>query len=387
MVEEQPLLALRNVSKSFGGVNAVQGITFDVGAGESVGLVGPNGAGKTTLFNCVCGQLRNDGGSIEFEGRSLRGLPTYKRARLGIGRTYQRAEVFADMTVRDHLMVAERARSRTGRLWKDLCGMSRPTDEECDKVDSTMRARRAHRAGGHARLGLGTRQLPPGRAGPGAGGVNDPGLFATFGLPQTVAAAAGPGTGPMTPAARRAWPADGARLLEPSVSSALAQCLAVTPEIWPRPTPCRDWDLRMLLRHACESLAAFGEGIEAGRVGLDPAAEDGDLAADPARAFRDRCLPAAGRLDRPRPPAPGRRHRRLPAGGQRHGRCGSPRGRRPRVGRVPGVRTAPADPARPGHRPAGDSPGAGPHTTSARCSRRRSPRRLRPAPATGSPPS
>jgi len=138
MAEQQPLLALREVSKSFGGVNAVQGITFDVRAGESVGLVGPNGAGKTTLFNCVCGQLKNDGGSIEFEGRSLHGLPTYKRARLGIGRTYQRAEVFADMTVRDHLMVAERARTRTGRLWKDLCGMSTPTDEERAKVESTM---------------------------------------------------------------------------------------------------------------------------------------------------------------------------------------------------------------------------------------------------------
>jgi uncharacterized protein (TIGR03086 family) len=92
----------------------------------------------------------------------------------------------------------------------------------------------------------------------------------------------------MTPAALAAWPADGARLLEPAVSYALGVVLAVTPEILPRPTPCRDWDLRMLLRHACESLAAFGEGIEAGRVGLDPAAEDGDLVADPARAFRDR---------------------------------------------------------------------------------------------------
>ncbi len=92
----------------------------------------------------------------------------------------------------------------------------------------------------------------------------------------------------MTPAAPAAWPAEGARLLEPSVSYALGVVLAVTPELLPRPTPCREWDLRMLLRHASESLAAIGEGIEAGRVGLNPAAEDGDLAADPARAFRDR---------------------------------------------------------------------------------------------------
>jgi uncharacterized protein (TIGR03086 family) len=83
-------------------------------------------------------------------------------------------------------------------------------------------------------------------------------------------------------------PAEGARLLEPSISYALGAVLAVTPELLPRPTPCRGWDLRMLLRHASESLTAFGQGIETGRVGLDPAAEDGDLAAAPARAFRDR---------------------------------------------------------------------------------------------------
>ena len=89
----------------------------------------------------------------------------------------------------------------------------------------------------------------------------------------------------MTPAAR---PAEGARLLEPSITYALGVALAVTPELLSRPTPCGEWDLRMLLRHACESLAAFGEGIQAGRVGLNPAAEDGVLAANPVRAFRDR---------------------------------------------------------------------------------------------------
>ncbi len=83
-----------------------------------------------------------------------------------------------------------------------------------------------------------------------------------------------------------AWPAEGARLLELSISYALGAAWAVTPELLPRPTPCRGWDLRMLLRHACESLTALGQGIETGRVGLEPA-EDGDLAADPARAFRD----------------------------------------------------------------------------------------------------
>jgi uncharacterized protein (TIGR03086 family) len=92
----------------------------------------------------------------------------------------------------------------------------------------------------------------------------------------------------MTQPVPAAWSAEGARLLEPSISYALGAVLAVTPELLPRPTPCRGWDLRMLLRHACESLTAFGEGIETGRVSLDPAAEDSDLEADPARAFRDR---------------------------------------------------------------------------------------------------
>lgn len=92
----------------------------------------------------------------------------------------------------------------------------------------------------------------------------------------------------MTQPARTAWPAEGARLLEPSISYALGAVLAVTPELLSRSTPCRGWDLRMLLRHASESLAAIGEGIQAGHVALEPAAEDGDLAADPARAFRDR---------------------------------------------------------------------------------------------------
>jgi uncharacterized protein (TIGR03086 family) len=92
----------------------------------------------------------------------------------------------------------------------------------------------------------------------------------------------------MTQAAPTAWPTDGAQLLEPSIGYALGVVLAVTPALLPRPTPCPEWDLRMLLRHASESLAAFGEGIEAGRVGLDPSAEAGGLAADPAQAFRDR---------------------------------------------------------------------------------------------------
>jgi len=137
-VAEPALLSLRGVSKSFGGIHAVHDISFEVRAGESIGLVGPNGAGKTTLFNCVCGQLRNDEGEILFDGAPLVGVPTFKRARLGIGRTYQKVEVFTDMSVRDHLMVAERSRRGEGRLWKDLLNMSTVTKEESDNVDVTL---------------------------------------------------------------------------------------------------------------------------------------------------------------------------------------------------------------------------------------------------------
>jgi branched-chain amino acid transport system ATP-binding protein len=136
--EPQPLLNIVGVSKSFGGIKAVDNITFDLQHGESVGLVGPNGAGKTTLFNCVCGQLRADTGRIEFDGEPIHKLPPYRRARLGIGRTYQRVEVFAEMTVREHLLVSVRTRRGDGRLWKDLLNLSSPSAEERRQVDQTL---------------------------------------------------------------------------------------------------------------------------------------------------------------------------------------------------------------------------------------------------------
>ena len=84
----------------------------------------------------------------------------------------------------------------------------------------------------------------------------------------------------------------GLQLLEPAIGYALVAAAAVTPEFLSRPTPCRGWDLQMLLRHASESVAAIGEGIEAGCIDLCPPGEDADVASDPARAFRER----AGRL-------------------------------------------------------------------------------------------
>jgi uncharacterized protein (TIGR03086 family) len=90
----------------------------------------------------------------------------------------------------------------------------------------------------------------------------------------------------MTGADQAMWPG----LLEPAIGYALAVVEGITPEVLPHPTPCRGWDVQMLLRHASESLAALQEGIDAGRIALDPAPDD--PAADPAQVFRDR----AGRL-------------------------------------------------------------------------------------------
>jgi branched-chain amino acid transport system ATP-binding protein len=138
VADHDALLRVIDVTKTFGGITAVDSVSFDVHSGESVGLVGPNGAGKTTVFNCICGQLQPQRGSVELAGKDLLEMPTYRRARLGIGRTYQRVEIFPDMTVRDHLLVAERARRRQGRLWKDLCNRSDPTPEEDQRVAEVL---------------------------------------------------------------------------------------------------------------------------------------------------------------------------------------------------------------------------------------------------------
>jgi len=133
-----PLLEARAISKRFGGVQALYDVTMSVAPGEIFGLVGPNGAGKTTLFNCLCGQLRPDGGSVRFDGEPIDHLPTYRRARLGIGRTFQRVEVFPELSVREHLFVAARAHAGDGALWKDLLNLSQPKPQEIATVEAVL---------------------------------------------------------------------------------------------------------------------------------------------------------------------------------------------------------------------------------------------------------
>lgn len=133
-----PLLAARDITKRFSGITALDAVSLEVGAGEAVGLIGPNGAGKTTFFNCLLGLETPDAGSVTFAGRDVTHLPVHRRARLGLGRTFQRIELFAGMTVREHLLVAERARLGTGRLWKDLLGLAAPTAEEHARAVRTL---------------------------------------------------------------------------------------------------------------------------------------------------------------------------------------------------------------------------------------------------------
>jgi branched-chain amino acid transport system ATP-binding protein len=132
------LLDVDSISIHFGGIRALDDVSLDVAAGELVGLVGPNGAGKTTLFNCIVGLLRPSGGQVRFDGRSVTELPVHRRARLGIGRTFQRLELFPGMTVREHVIVADRANRRAGGLLADLIGRGRPTRTEIARADETL---------------------------------------------------------------------------------------------------------------------------------------------------------------------------------------------------------------------------------------------------------
>ena len=132
------LLEATGIAKRFAGITALDRVSVYVDAGESVGLIGPNGAGKTTFFNCLLGMLRPDEGSVSFDGRDLTRAPIYRRARAGIGRTFQRIELFAGMSVRDHLLVAERSRLGTGRFWKDILNLAAPSVDEKARALATL---------------------------------------------------------------------------------------------------------------------------------------------------------------------------------------------------------------------------------------------------------
>src|SRR3954463_10157852 len=108
-----PLLAVRDVSVVFGGIIALNGVSFDMHQGQILGLIGPNGAGKTTLFNCLSRLYQPSSGDILMEGESILKRPPHRIAEIGIGRTFQNVELFPNLSVLDNVRGVHHARTDT----------------------------------------------------------------------------------------------------------------------------------------------------------------------------------------------------------------------------------------------------------------------------------
>jgi branched-chain amino acid transport system ATP-binding protein len=113
-----PVLQVKDLMKSYGAIQAVGGVSFEVMPGEIFGVIGPNGSGKTTMFNSVLGQIRPDGGEISLNGKDITALSPAELNQRGVGRTFQTLQVFGKMSVRDNLIVA--AQEHEGTMWSRL---------------------------------------------------------------------------------------------------------------------------------------------------------------------------------------------------------------------------------------------------------------------------
>ena len=132
------LLEARGLNKAFGALRVVQDVSFDVRAGEVLGILGPNGAGKTTLFNLVSGDLRIDGGELIFDGQSLAGQPSNRRCRIGIGRTYQIPRPYVGMTTFENLLVA--ASFGGGKTEAESYSFCAQILRDCELIDKANRS-------------------------------------------------------------------------------------------------------------------------------------------------------------------------------------------------------------------------------------------------------
>jgi branched-chain amino acid transport system ATP-binding protein len=129
------VLAVRDLSKRFGGIVAVDGVSFEVNQGEILGIIGPNGSGKSTLFNCILGQLRPTAGDVHLDGRPVTGMRACDLNRLGVSRTFQLLQVFPQLTVRENLILA--GQEHKGTMLSRLigprdAGLSAPADRMLD---------------------------------------------------------------------------------------------------------------------------------------------------------------------------------------------------------------------------------------------------------------
>ena len=116
MTPAAPLLVVDDIRHRFGGVQALDHVSFGVNRGEIKAVIGPNGAGKTTLFNVVSGLIRPQSGTVRFNGTAISGLPPYRIAGLGLSRTFQTPSLFLNMTTLENVMVGRHVRSRAGLL-------------------------------------------------------------------------------------------------------------------------------------------------------------------------------------------------------------------------------------------------------------------------------
>jgi branched-chain amino acid transport system ATP-binding protein len=128
------IMRIRDIRKTFGNVVAVDTVSFDVHQGEILGVIGPNGCGKSTMFNCVLGQYVPDQGTVELNGRDVSSWKPVKRAKAGIGRTFQLLQVFGSMSVRDNLLLA--LQEHRGTIVKRL--FSSPEMGMGNEVDSLI---------------------------------------------------------------------------------------------------------------------------------------------------------------------------------------------------------------------------------------------------------
>ena len=117
-----PVLSVRNISKSFGAIQAVNDVSFDVDQGEILGLIGPNGSGKSTLFNCILGQLPPNSGTVHVNGTAVSGKRACDLNKLGVGRTFQQLSVFPQMSVIDNIILA--GQEHHGTMLSRLFGKS-----------------------------------------------------------------------------------------------------------------------------------------------------------------------------------------------------------------------------------------------------------------------
>jgi branched-chain amino acid transport system ATP-binding protein len=127
-------LEVKELSKRFGGLQALVGVSLAVESGERHAIIGPNGAGKTTFFNVITGELSPSRGKVFLDGRDVTGLPVYKRANMGLGHTFQRNNLFMGLTVLENVRLAVQHRERINRHWFKSIGSFEGIAEAADAI-------------------------------------------------------------------------------------------------------------------------------------------------------------------------------------------------------------------------------------------------------------